>query len=437
MNAIALQRSVRDMIAEYEAKDAALLDEIAAFKDAVTRLDVSTCVAGHYGGQIWGRGGTPYVHDTDLRKALLVSAWKAIYDRCEIDRIASADDKRKWAMTIANPPPLTPENAFATLGDYLVRTRFHILRGLAECFTQLDPAYKSHSKVKIGVEGLPKRVILRSLGAFDSYGRDRLRDILNALAAYRGENVVDRSEFDGLDKLCGYFTRRAGSVVIRGLTVKVFLNGNGHLIFDEASRLDINRALAEFYGEVLPDAPDPNAKAAPSTAVAKDLQFYPTPAKVIEEVLYRRGLDPVDEARGHAPLDVLEPSCGDGRVMDAIRARGHRVLGVEVDPERAATARAKGHVVLTANFLEQPAEQRFDVVFMNPPFYGTHWQKHVRHALRFLKPGGRLVAILPASAHYDHDVTGEFGGSWHDLPVASFAESGTNIPTGYLMTSVK
>lgn len=102
MNAIALQRSVRDMIAEYEAKDAALLDEIAAFKNAVTRLDVSTCVAGHYGGQIWGRGGTPYVHDTDLRKALLVSAWKAIYDRCEIDRIASADDKRKWAMTIAN-----------------------------------------------------------------------------------------------------------------------------------------------------------------------------------------------------------------------------------------------------------------------------------------------------------------------------------------------
>jgi tRNA1(Val) A37 N6-methylase TrmN6 len=92
--------------------------------------------------------------------------------------------------------------------------------------------------------------------------------------------------------------------------------------------------------------------------------------------------------------------------------------------------RAKGHKVMFANFLETVPDASFDAVVMNPPFYGRHYAKHVRHALKFLKPGGTLVAVLPATAHYDHK---EFtSGSWQDLPVASFASSGTNVPTGYL-----
>ena len=115
--------------------------------------------------------------------------------------------------------------------------------------------------------------------------------------------------------------------------------------------------------------------------------------------------------------------------MDAIRARGHRVFGIEYHAGRAAEARAKGHNVLTANFLEYPSTADFDLVVMNPPFYGRHYVKHVRHALTFLKPGGTLVSILPATAHYDH---GELEGEWRDLPVGSFSEAGTNVPTGML-----
>lgn len=66
---------------------------------------------------------------------------------------------------------------------------------------------------------------------------------------------------------------------------------------------------------------------------------------------------------------------------------------------------------------------------MNPPFYGRHYLHHVRHALKFLRPGGVLVAILPATAWYDHD---ELKGEWQDLPVASFAAAGTNVPTGMI-----
>jgi SAM-dependent methyltransferase len=140
---------------------------------------------------------------------------------------------------------------------------------------------------------------------------------------------------------------------------------------------------------------------------------------------------PRDYSYGSTPPShrVLEPSCGDGRILDELRARGCRSFGIEVHGARSAEARAKGHSVLTANFLECPPRPEFDFVVMNPPFYGRHYVKHVRHALKFLKPGGTLVSILPATAHYDHD---DLKGDWTDLPVGSFAESGTNVPTGIL-----
>jgi hypothetical protein len=66
-------------------------------------------------------------------------------------------------------------------------------------------------------------------------------------------------------------------------------------------------------------------------------------------------------------------------------------------------------------------------VLMNPPFAGQHYLKHINHALRFLKPGGTLAAILPLTAWENGKLP---AGHWEHLPVASFAESGTNVSTG-------
>lgn len=217
-------------------------------------------------------------------------------------------------------------------------------------------------------------------------------------------------------------------ILFSGLMVRRFGNGNAHVYFDDLALQDINRALAEFYGDVLPDV-DPEApEKAPSTAIAKDLQFYWSPPDVVAAAIDYAGI----YSRVPA-LRVLEPSCGDGRILDALRAKGCQAFGIEYHAGRAEQARAKGHRVLTANFLECPTTPEFDVVVMNPPFYGRHYVKHVRHALKFLKPGGILVAILPATAHYDHQ---ELEGDWRDLPVGSFAEAGTNVPTGILRVRV-
>lgn len=451
MNALARQSTVLDIISEYEVKAANVEDAIKAYNDACTAVEMAGTIMGTYVEPVLR--GKASVHASSMRKNLLSSGWKAIYGRLQIDRIASAKDKKLFERTLAAPPELTFDNAKATFGPYLENPRSHILRGLAETFADLDPAYKSHSKVKIGVKGLPKRVIIGGWGEYSgTYGKDKFRDIVNALAAYRGQPLMEWEEFnaiaimhraggDGiLDGREAIETDRYGKVttaktVDRGMTVRRFGNGNAHVFFDEQAQRDINRALAEFYGDVLPDAEEEEAKPRAGTAVSKDLQFYWSPVDVIERALEFAGVYNLREWRNNPPepFSILEPSCGDGRIVNAIRVRGHRVFGIEYHAGRAAEARAKGHNVLTANFLECPAKPEYDKVVMNPPFYGRHYVKHVQHALKFLKPGGTLVSILPATAHYDH---GELKGEWHDLPVGSFAEAGTNVPTGMLRMRV-
>ena len=127
------------------------------------------------------------------------------------------------------------------------------------------------------------------------------------------------------------------------------------------------------------------------------------------------------------------PNCPAAFPMPS-QLRAHLKGGRGCEIERhVADCRAKGYAVQQANFLETTPEPVFDVVLMNPPFYGRHYQKHVEHAKRFLKTGGELLAILPASARYCHEYVAprdSWSNEWRDLPVASFAASGTNVPTG-------
>jgi hypothetical protein len=87
----------------------------------------------------------------------------------------------------------------------------------------------------------------------------------------------------------------------------------------------VNRGLAEFYGEVLPDSPEAEAgevRKRPGTAVSADLAFYWTPPAVIDEMISAMPVRAVDP--------ILEPSCGDGRIMDGIvdHVRAERIENI-------------------------------------------------------------------------------------------------------------
>lgn len=459
-NALSIPRRLEAWIAEYEAKVAAIPEALASFEAAGDAVKCAACVGGTWGEETidTGRG----IGARTMEMSLLRSAWRHFAKELKLTEIMSAEDKRRFDQMLASPLPFDRDSIRAVFGDHIQNPRAAILRGMAEVFTGLDPAYKSHEKVKIGVKGLPKRVVLYGFGGFingryHSGGNDKVRDILNALAAFQRKPLISSADLAALahdgDALredrevldphesTHVHRRRAErgeppktvKLIGRGVWLKTFQNGNGHLFFGPDALRDINMALAEFYGDVLPDCPDWQdgerpAPRASGTAVSKDLQFYPTPQKVIDRIIAGWTL---------AGKRILEPSCGDGRIMDTLRAKGADVWGIEIDAARAAEARAKGHSVIKDNFLtfapgvcmDGSTPFLFDMVVMNPPFYGKHYAKHVRHALRFLKPGGSLTAILPATARYDHGLLDDLAPQWEDLPVGAFSESGTNVCT--------
>lgn len=173
-----------------------------------------------------------------------------------------------------------------------------------------------------------------------------------------------------------------------------------------------------------------------STAVAKDLAFYPTPAAVAELALHQLYVKP--------GMRILEPSAGVGGLVKPLLAAGAQVDAIEIHPDRAAALEAIAHPALRvscANFLSVAPEPIYDAVVMNPPFEGTHCLDHVRHAYDFLSENGSLIAILPASAqvgstgkHERFQAWAEakrerYGRLWTDLPPESFASLGVRINT--------
>ncbi|MDH5723385.1 MAG: DUF4942 domain-containing protein [Alphaproteobacteria bacterium] len=426
-------KRLSDILEEYNTKLENIPQELEKYKKAGDDLEKAATISGTYGNTIINIG-KPWINT--LKSSLLKSAWRHVYDGLNIKRLATAKDKKLFEQSMENPPEFTIDNIRATFGNYIEDPRSNILRGLAEVFSELDPHYKSHDKVKIGVKGLPKRVIITGFNDFSYYGKNKLESVLNALASYQGLPLISHTELNAIlkdgnilryDSIIGTyntttFQTEPKNYPARGIWLKRFANGNGHLFFDETTLKDINMALAEYYGDVIADCYTEEFDESKSTAVSKDLQYYPTPFKIVDIILNNYCyIKPGDF--------VLEPSCGDGRFLDGIRARNGNVLGIEYDKGRVEVCRLKGHNILHANFLETLPEEKYDKVVMNPPFYGKHYAKHVEHAFKFLKQGGTLVAILPITARYDH---GLLTGQWNDLPVGSFTESGTNINTTIL-----
>lgn len=141
-------------------------------------------------------------------------------------------------------------------------------------------------------------------------------------------------------------------------------------------------------------------------------QYYPTPSDIAQTA--------VELADIGAGDTCLEPSAGTGAIADLLPAK--RTHCVEVSALHCQILQAKGHSVTQADFLRWNV-RKFNRIVMNPPFSGR-WQAHVEQAASLLAEGGRLVAILPASARRQ-DVLPGWTLKW--TTVRSNAFSGTSI----------
>lgn len=119
----------------------------------------------------------------------------------------------------------------------------------------------------------------------------------------------------------------------------------------------------------------------------RSYQYFPTPGRIAAEVISLAGIKKNDRC--------LEPSAGQGALAKHMPAE--RTTCVEVSALHCEVLKAKGHQAEQADFLRWQADEPFNVICMNPPFSEDRAKAHLEHAASMLAPGGRLVAVLPAS----------------------------------------
>jgi predicted RNA methylase len=130
-------------------------------------------------------------------------------------------------------------------------------------------------------------------------------------------------------------------------------------------------------------------------------------------------------------MRMLEPEAGSGHIADAAKKLGAEVDCVEVNHRLRELLEAKGHNLIGWDFLEMEPNPIYDVILMNPPFEDKQDIRHLRHAYKFLKPGGRVVSVLSAGAEFRDDSETRSFRSWVEeqdgnmfrLPEDSFKES--------------
>lgn len=375
------------------------------------------------------------------------SIWRGVFAITGLMDLMDEQEKKKHRASLEKEAfPATADVIYSTIEGLIGEAPDIFKRGVARCFAGLDRRFRSHDVFKIKDRVILPR-FLDDSGWINTYStaHDHLVDIERAFAKLEGEAPQPGELRQAImDSRKGYGPRQ-GEVETRYFLVRTFKNGNAHLWFRRKDLVEkVNKVLAAYYGEVVPDAAPKGEGLSTSTAVSKDLQFYRTPKPVVKNVL--------DEiANIGSGYKVLEPSAGDGAFAHELLRRGCFVTAIEVDAgrcnalfERTPIELRKNLNAWTRNFLDMDPLPEYDVVIMNPPFYGTHWIDHVVQAHKWLRPGGVLYAVLPSSAEIGTsgrhkkfhawlaEKTKDRGGwprTWTDLPEESFAESGTNIAT--------
>lgn len=172
--------------------------------------------------------------------------------------------------------------------------------------------------------------------------------------------------------------------------------------------------------------------------------FYTPPAIAKRMALIAGGITGLSGKR------ILEPSAGTGNLIIAAVncVTGFdccRIVAIDIDPRRIAdleelrrkhlTADPLNFQIIKADFLALPTLLDlgpFDIILMNPPFSRRDDIRHIRHALNFLKPGGKLVAVCADGPSQQNDL-GPIADDWLPLEPGSFRESGTDVATAIIV----
>jgi len=238
---------------------------------------------------------------------------------------------------------------------------------------------------------------------------------------------------------------------IKALLLNIRIEGNVAYIHQQLDRdtyVRLNKALEALGGKWNRSARghvfagDPSQKIAEAlnagevVDVKKTFEFFETPPEVANLLVSH--LSPRDKDL------VLEPSAGHGAIADVVRATCEdcKLSLIEIEPSNRQVLKEKGYKLIGKDFLKYKKKKPlFDRIVMNPPFSKQQDIDHVRHAWKFLKPGGRLVSVMSAGTDFRQNKKAvsfqqfveSVGGHVEMLPPESFKESGTGINTLFVI----
>lgn len=120
--------------------------------------------------------------------------------------------------------------------------------------------------------------------------------------------------------------------------------------------------------------------------------FVPTPIPIINEMINALGkISPQEK--------ILEPSAGYGHIVDQLvkktLLRPNQIDVIEPNADLRKVLYMKGYNLVDYDILGYKPNIQYDKIIMNPPYDNGSDVLHLLHCYELLKPGGKLVCILP------------------------------------------
>ena len=118
----------------------------------------------------------------------------------------------------------------------------------------------------------------------------------------------------------------------------------------------------------------------------KPHDFYATPIDCIENF--------IDNYRGIISGKILEPSVGNGNIVQALRNKNVEgyITGLEIREEEKDNLKAICDEVVIGDFLEWETDRKFDVIIGNPPY--SMAIEFVKKCFDLLEDNGKLIFLL-------------------------------------------
>lgn len=167
----------------------------------------------------------------------------------------------------------------------------------------------------------------------------------------------------------------------------------------------------------------------------KDLQYFPTPNSVVDQLIKLADIQPSNS--------ILEPSAGEGAIAFKLIGKENKVTVCEQHKPFAASLGAKLASVYCCDFLSCDfGGKMYDKVIANPPFTRQQDIDHVNHMIDLCC--GRVVSVMSSGVMFRQNrKTIEFrarvesyGGTFINLPEGAFKDSGTMVNTCIVVVDI-